>query len=166
MSDSFTEAAKVILDNQGTGKTKEYDITAQVTRVEKDTIWVHIDGGVDETPCLRTVECSPGEYVRVRIANGTAWVMGNSTSPSTDDTTANVAIGKSVQAAKAADEAQTMANSAEAASARALVAADSAEDSASSAASSASSAASSAAAGAVGEEAVFKVDADVGDFSF
>lgn len=66
-------------------KTKPADDDAVVQRIEGSTAWVHIPGGVDETPVQLTIDCRPGETVKVRRANGRAWIVGNGTSPPTDD---------------------------------------------------------------------------------
>ena len=67
------------------------DTPATVLRVEDDTVWVHIDGGADETPVRKTINCEQGETVQVRISNGSAFLVGNASAPPTDDKTANVA---------------------------------------------------------------------------
>ena len=72
-------------------KDKSYDTPATVLRVEDDTVWVHIDGGADETPVNKTVNCEQGDTVQVRISNGSAFLVGNASAPPTDDKTANVA---------------------------------------------------------------------------
>ena len=46
--------------------TSAYDILATVTRIEGDTAWVHVDGGVEETPAEMTIACKKGDVVRVR----------------------------------------------------------------------------------------------------
>lgn len=81
-------------------KTAPYDTEAQVVRVEGSTAWVHIPGGVDETPVAMTINASAGDTVRVRVGNGTAWLVGNDSAPPTDDHTAIIAAR---QAAKAAE---------------------------------------------------------------
>ena len=60
---------------------------------------MHIDGGAPETPCKKTVECRAGESVMVRISGGSAWITGNHTSPSTDDTEAEKAKEEARKAA-------------------------------------------------------------------
>lgn len=72
-------------------KDRSCDTPATVLRVEGDTVWVHIDGGADETPVQKTINCSEGETVQVRISNGSAFLVGNASAPPTDDKTANVA---------------------------------------------------------------------------
>ena len=72
-------------------KTSSYDTTAQVRRIEGNTAWVHIPGGVDETPVKLTVNAEPGDTVQLRVGGGTAWITGNATAPPTDDKVAKVA---------------------------------------------------------------------------
>jgi len=79
---------------------KPYDTEAEVVREEGDTIWVKIPGGIDETPVRKTINAKPGDNIQVRVADGRAWVTGNSTNPPTDDTTANYAVNISNQAQK------------------------------------------------------------------
>lgn len=83
-------------------KTNPYDTTAEVTRIEDGIMYVHIPGGVDETPVEMTISASPGDAVKVRVANGRAWVTGNQTAPPTDDTEAILAKLKALQAEKKA----------------------------------------------------------------
>ena len=71
--------------------TSGYYTPATVTRVEGDTAWVHIDGGVDETPVKMTIAAHEGDKVQVRVSGGGAWLTGNGTRPPTDDATANAA---------------------------------------------------------------------------
>lgn len=72
-------------------KDRSYDTPATVLRVDGDTVWVHIDGGADETPVARTINCEQGETVQVRISNGSAFLVGNASAPPTDDKRANAA---------------------------------------------------------------------------
>ena len=80
----FLEAMK----ESGKAKTKPYDTSATVRRIEGKTAWVHIDGGVDETPVQLTIDAQAGDTVKVRVSGGQAWIMGNGTAPPTDDTVA------------------------------------------------------------------------------
>ena len=97
----IAEAVKAI----STPKTSAYDTPAKVTRVEDGVAWVHIDGGVDETPVKLTIAAQPGDTVQVRVGGGRAWLTGNGTAPPTDDRVANAAQ-------KTAQEAQETANTA------------------------------------------------------
>lgn len=88
-----------------TGGTEPYDTTAEVVRVEGSTAWVHIPGGVDETPVQMTVNAEPGDIVQVRVGGGQAWIVGNASAPPTDDKTANAAKQTATEAQEAAVEA-------------------------------------------------------------
>lgn len=66
-------------------KTKPYDASAKVLRVENGIAWVHISGGVDETPAKLTLDAKPGDEVQVRVGGGSAWLTGNLTGPPTDN---------------------------------------------------------------------------------
>lgn len=84
-------------------KPQAYDTQATVTRVDGDTLWVHIPGGVDETPVRRTINASEGDTIQVRVSGGSATATGNASAPPTDDKRAN-------EAAQIAEEtAETMA---------------------------------------------------------
>lgn len=69
-------------------RTKAYDTQAEVRRIEGNIAWVHIPGGVDETPVQLTTSAKKGDVVQVRVSGGRAWLYGNATSPPTDDTKA------------------------------------------------------------------------------
>ena len=75
----------------GTPQTQPYDTPATVRRVEGGVAWVHIPGGVDETPVQLTIDAKPGDTVQLRVSGGSAWIVGNATAPPTDDTTARTA---------------------------------------------------------------------------
>lgn len=92
----MAEAVKATVKQQE--RTSAYDTPATVRRIEGGTAWVHIPGGVDETPVKLTISCKPGDNVQVRVGGGSAWLVGNATAPPTDDTRAEQAE----QAAKAA----------------------------------------------------------------
>ena len=111
-------------------KTMAYDTTATVTRVENGKMYVHIPGGVDETPVDMTVSAKAGDLVKVRVANGRAWVTGNATAPPTDDTKANHAYQTAVIAQDKADNASEAAKTAWQYADTAREAADSAQSSA------------------------------------
>ena len=94
----------IIKDSDDKG-TKAYDTTATVTRVDGSTVWVHIPGGVDETPVKRTINAKAGDEVQVRVSGGSAWLNGNTSAPPTDDTQANLAVEYALVAGNAADSA-------------------------------------------------------------
>lgn len=66
--------------------TQPYDTRAEVVRVSGSTAYVHIPGGVAETPVTMTIACKKGDTVQVRVSGGRAWIAGNETAPPTDDT--------------------------------------------------------------------------------
>lgn len=99
--------------------TRAYDSQAKVTRVEGDIVWVHIPGGVDETPVKRTIAAKKGDVVQVRISGGSAYLLGNASNPPTDDSeafkardTAVEARGLALASEQAAKDAQASADSA------------------------------------------------------
>lgn len=87
-----------------TPQTQAYDTPATVTRIEGDTAWVHIPGGVDETPVKLTIAAKAGDTVQLRVGGGTAWLVGNRSAPPTDDTKANEAIKKAQEASGVATD--------------------------------------------------------------
>lgn len=84
--DSIIEAKK--------DETEAYDSPATVLRDDGDILWVHIPGGVDETPIKKTIDAKRGDVIQVRVGGGTAWATGNQTAPPTDDTKAKEADSK------------------------------------------------------------------------
>lgn len=79
--------AKTIAETPGK-KSAPYDTQAEVRRIEGNIAWVHIPGGVDETPVQLTTNAKKGDIVQVRVSGGRAWLYGNATAPPTDDTVA------------------------------------------------------------------------------
>ena len=125
------EAVRATMSQQQ--RTSAYDTPATVKRIEGDVAWVHIPGGVDETPVKLTIAARPGDTVQIRVGGGSAWLTGNGTAPPTDDRAAEAADKKAVQAQETAKQAVDDAG-------RAKEAADSAEKSAESAQTSADNA--------------------------
>lgn len=93
-------------------KTSSYDTTAQVRRIEGNTAWVHIPGGVDETPVKLTINAEPGDTVQLRVGGGTAWITGNATAPPTDDKVAKRAETKATVIEKVVNAVKTVAETA------------------------------------------------------
>ena len=121
--------------NASQKRTSAYDTEAEIVRVDGNTAWVHIAGGVSETPVALTINARKGDKVQVRVTNGGAWLMGNATAPPTDDAKANEADKKAaeakylaVDAADAAIKAEIAAQDAETAAADAKSTADSVHD--------------------------------------
>lgn len=102
------ELLGIIKDTAQQG-TKPFDTEAEVIRVEGDTVWVHMPAGVDETPVQKTINAKVGDIVQVRVANGSAWLVGNTSAPPTDDTRANRAQVVAMDAGKKAVKAEALA---------------------------------------------------------
>lgn len=79
-------------------KTQAYDTPATVKRVENGIAYVHIEGGIDETPVSLSINAKTGDTVMIRVSGGRGWIIGNHTAPPTDDTTAQKAIEKAEEA--------------------------------------------------------------------
>lgn len=109
-----------IIREAGNKGTSPLDAQAEVLRIDEDgTAWVHLPGGVDETPVKLTINAEVGDKVYVRLSGGRAWITGNQTAPPTDDKTAiaakslaNIAGNRAKTAQKTADKAQIVADSA------------------------------------------------------
>ena len=97
---------KDIISEAINGKTSSYDTQGIVKRVEGRTAWVQFNGGIDETPVRKTIDCQKGDTVQVRVSGKGAFLTGNSTAPPTDDKTANKALRAAEAASKIAGAAQ------------------------------------------------------------
>lgn len=63
------------------------DYTGTVTRVNGKTAYVRLTGSdIMDTPVSLSIDAKVGDTVRVRVANGKAWLTGNDTKPPTHDT--------------------------------------------------------------------------------
>lgn len=112
MADTITKTVKElfgIIKDSDKKATSPYDTQAEVIRVIGKTAYVHIPGGVAETPVDMTVNVKVGDKVQVRVSGGRAWITGNATAPPTDDKVAiqatNVAKTAQKTATKASAEA-------------------------------------------------------------
>lgn len=111
---------KQAIQEAGSNKTRPFDTQAEVMRVEDGVAWVHMPGGVDETPVQLTVNAKKGDIVQVRVAGGKAWLVGNGSAPPTDDTRAIQADDKASSAVENANIARMAADQAEEAAAQAV----------------------------------------------
>lgn len=75
-------------------KTKAYDTRAEVRRVVGNTAYVHIPGGVEETPVALTIGAKKGDTVQIHVGGGRAWITGNLTAPPEDNSKAIEAVTK------------------------------------------------------------------------
>lgn len=96
----------------GQPKTSAYDTSATVTRVENGVAWVHIPGGVTETPVKLTINAKAGDNVQVRVSGGRAFMVGNASAPPTDDHTAKQALAETRTVSKVVKAVQTVAEKA------------------------------------------------------
>lgn len=81
------------LIRKDTAKPSGTDYTATVTRVDGNTAYVQMTGAdINDTPVAMTINANVGDQVRVRVANGKAWITGSDSAPPTDDTTAKTAV--------------------------------------------------------------------------
>lgn len=103
MEKTIKELLKAIKSSD-TKKTNPYDTSATVTRVENGVAYVHIPGGVDETPVKLTMNVQLGDEVQIRVGGGQAWITGNETAPPTDDKAALEAQKMATAAGKSATD--------------------------------------------------------------
>lgn len=62
------------------------DYTGTVTRCESGMAYVQLTGSdIMDTPVVMSVDCKPGDKVRVRVNDGRAWITGNDTTPPSND---------------------------------------------------------------------------------
>ena len=127
MNEVVKKLSQAIDKQADKAKTTAYDTPATVRRIEGDTAWVHIPGGVDETPVKLTISAKEGDQVQVRVSGGSAFMVGNGTNPPTDDARANEAYAVAGDAIDSATMARTAALTAEASAASAQSAAASAQ---------------------------------------
>lgn len=104
----MAELSKQLVDamkQSAESKTSAFDSIGTVRRVKDGIAYVHLAGGVDETPVQLTVDAKAGDEVQVRVSGGRAWIVGNATAPPTDNTMAKQAINYSKIANDAAQRA-------------------------------------------------------------
>lgn len=104
----MAELSKQLVDamkQSAESKTSAFDSIGTVRRVKDGIAYVHLAGGVDETPVQLTVDAKTGDEVQVRVSGGRAWIVGNATAPPTDNTMAKQAINYSKIANDAAQRA-------------------------------------------------------------
>lgn len=111
MDKTIKTLTEVLQESKKEGTTP-YDTTAEVVRIEGNTAWVHIPGGIDETPVSMTIDARAGDIVQVRVSGGRAWITGNQSAPPTDDTIAKEARTKANSAEVIAVEASELSESA------------------------------------------------------
>lgn len=81
MTDAIRELFELLAKKENTGS----DYTGTVTRVEGNTAFVRFNGSdIDDTPVSLSIGAKEGDTVRVRVAGGRAWLVGNDTAPPND----------------------------------------------------------------------------------
>lgn len=113
ISKQIRDDIKAAVREAGKKGTSPYDTQAEVVRVEDGTAWVHIPGGVEETPARMTISCKPGDTVQLRVGGGSAWLVGNQTAPPTDDSQVEVVKERTQSAIVAAHNASETASKAQ-----------------------------------------------------
>ena len=78
----LSDLVKILKNKKESGS----DYIGIVSRVSGDTAYVQMTGSdIMDTPAAMTVDCKPGDRVRIRVNSGKAWITGNDTAPPTND---------------------------------------------------------------------------------
>lgn len=81
MTDAIRELFELLAKKENTGS----DYTGTITRVDGNTAYVRFNGSnITDTPVALSIGASEGDTVRVRVADGRAWLVGNDTAPPND----------------------------------------------------------------------------------
>lgn len=94
-----------IIEKRNSKRPRALDTVGTVSRVDDDYVWVKFAGSEEETPVKETIKAKKGDIVQVRASNGSAWIVGNETSPPSDDTLAQEAYNNSDKASRTAQRA-------------------------------------------------------------
>lgn len=81
MTDAIRELFELLAKKESNGS----DYTGTITRVEGNTAYVRFTGSdITDTPVALSIGASEGDTVRIRVADGRAWLVGNDTAPPND----------------------------------------------------------------------------------
>lgn len=81
MTDAIRELFELLTKKEKSGS----DYTGTVTRVDGKTAYVQFDGSdITDTPVALSIGAKAGDSVRVRVADGRAWLVGNDDAPPND----------------------------------------------------------------------------------
>lgn len=81
MTDAIKELFQMLTQKERSGS----DYTGTVTSVSGKTAYVQFDGSeITDTPVSMSIGAKQGDAVRVRVADGRAWLIGNDTAPPND----------------------------------------------------------------------------------
>ena len=105
MDASLKKMAKEIVKvtSKAGNSPQPYDTSGIVKRIEGGTAYVIFNGADEETPVSMTINCMPGDNVKIRVSDRKAWVTGNATAPPTDNRVAYRAINIAERATEEAD---------------------------------------------------------------
>ena len=89
MTDAVKKLFEMLIQKEKSGS----DYTGKVTNVDGNMAYVQFDGSdIPDTPVLMSIGASPGDSVRVRVADGKAWLTGNDSAPPNDSANAMKSI--------------------------------------------------------------------------
>ena len=81
MTDAIRELFELLTKKEKSGS----DYTGTVTKVDGKTAYVKFDGSdITDTPVALSIGAKAGDSVRVRVADGRAWLVGNDDAPPND----------------------------------------------------------------------------------
>lgn len=81
MTDAIRELFELLTKKEKSGS----DYTGTVTRVDGKTAYVQFDGSdITDTPVALSIGAKEGDSVRIRVADGRAWLVGNDDAPPND----------------------------------------------------------------------------------
>ena len=81
MTDAIRELFELLTKKEKSGS----DYTGTVTRVDGKTAYVQFDGSdITDTPVALSIGAKAGDSVRIRVADGRAWIVGNDDAPPND----------------------------------------------------------------------------------
>lgn len=81
MTDAIRELFELLTKKEKSGS----DYTGTVTRIDGKTAYVQFDGSdITDTPVALSIGAKAGDSVRVRVADGRAWIVGNDDAPPND----------------------------------------------------------------------------------
>lgn len=81
MTDAVRSLFELLTKKEKSGS----DYTGTVTRVDGKTAYVRFSGAeIADTPVSMSIGAKAGDSVRIRVADGRAWIVGNDTAPPND----------------------------------------------------------------------------------
>ena len=94
MTDAIRELFELLTRKEKSGS----DYTGKVTSVSGNTAYVQFEGSdITNTPVALSIGASPGDTVRVRVADGRAWLIGNDSAPPNDSSAVAKALENTIE---------------------------------------------------------------------